>query len=172
MTYVFNIDIDIETPVLENNIAASTYKGHIFPDGELPPPEKDMTWADFVENDYNDFLESVEDYLTDAYNLTVYYKHKSKYRSMYFGMLAKDSDGNILFRFGLKLRISNHDSRRSKASQQQKQLEKHAIVKQYGKIPKAIVKSITVNNEKFDNYLDVIIYIDDVIDVIMAKMQR
>lgn len=172
--YIFNIDVVMDIyPYYSEMIAASEYKGYTFPDGELPSSDKHIKWSDQTIADYDSFLESVEDYLVDTYDLEVYYRNYSEEHSMYFGMLAKDNNGNILFKFNLRLRISNHSAHRSQASQRYKKEEKHELAKiTKNKKLQPIVRYVVVNNTEFRSYLDAIIYIDDVIDEVMMKMQR
>ena len=151
----FDIEVIIELGSgTENTVAAATYNGFYIPEGELLPAEKDAVIDSQAYVDYEDFIESVEDLITDYFELHIYYKNKSKDFSRYFGMVVKDDEGNVVANFNFNLRISNHDPHRSKRSQQHKKESNEALAKITKKKLQPITKSITINREKFVDYTE------------------
>lgn len=160
--YVFNIDciIDPYAPY----IAASELHGIHIPDGELMSGIRGDIPSEQMVADYEDFIEAVEDLLQDYYGLILVYKSKSVDYSKYYNFLACDESGNALFRIRLRLRISNHNPRRSKESQKHKKEEKESeklLNLLNGRpMPKAYPKSIIVNSTEFNSYEEAFKYID------------
>lgn len=172
--YEFNIIIDIDFDETDTDIAAAEYKGvKNIPEGELFPSELDAYVSPRMKEDYESFVKSIEELLTDYYGLHIYYKNESEYLSNYFGMVAKDDEGNMIFNFKFILRVANHDAHRSKALHHNKKEEKSALLKlTKGKKLKPIVKSVTVNQDTYDSYLEAYVEIDKIIEEAVAIMKR
>lgn len=172
---ILNFDVEIMLSIypFDDMVAASEYKGYKFPDGELPPLKRGVVWSDQVTEDYNAFLETLEDLLIDYYNFEVYYSNISKDHSKYLGMVAKDNKNNIILTFNFNLRVSNHDAHRSRESQRQKKEMKQSLAKfTNGKRLRPIVKSVKVNREEFSSYDDAVEYIDNVIEDVYSRIHR
>ena len=169
----FDIEVEIGYYAESDRVVASQYKGFYVPDGELLPADIREVVDSQAYVDYEDFVESVTDLITEYYGLDVYYKNESKFLSHYFGLLAKDSDGNIILDFNFKLRVSPHDPHRSEESQQHKKEQEDDLLNATGgKKPRPITKSIVVNRETFPSYLDAYVYVDDVIEHTVTIMKR
>ncbi|MDO4406051.1 MAG: hypothetical protein Q4C07_02565 [Eubacteriales bacterium] len=165
-----NIVVNVEF-VADNGVAAATYYkgGKVFNvlQGRLLPASKPIKLEpdSQIVVDYTDFIESVTDLITDYYNLKVCYKNKSENYSYYFGMLAKDSNNDIIMDFDFTLRISNHLPKRFKSSQEHKNKRKQDLKEFTGGRPtRPQTKSIIVNEKVFSNYMDAYEYTDKLVD--------
>lgn len=171
----FDIEYVVEVifPDSEEQLVASTYKGFNIPDGELLPSEKDAITSSQALADYYSFIECIEDLMTDNYDLEIYYKNASPYNSFYFGAVAKNSDGTLIFDFDLTLRVSNHNPHRTQQSQQYKK-EKKAALKRIArtKKPTAITRSVIVNNDYYSDYLEAFVDIDEIIKRSVEILER
>ena len=112
--------------------------------------------------DYEDFIESVTDLITDYYDLHIYYKNNSDGYSHYFGLLAKDDNDNLIIDFDLSFRISSHPEHRSQELKKLSSWEK----------TKPIVSSIKVNDEEFNNYFKAFEKVDELIGHAVDVMKR
>ena len=167
------LDLELNNNV-ETEVAAATYKGHEIPEGKLPPADKDAIVNSQVWSDYQSFIETVEDFL-EYYNLDIYYKNNSDYNSFYWSALAKDDNGNDLFDFTIRLRVSTHPAHRTKQSQQNKKQEKEELAKLAKKKrvnPLPIIITINDKSTKFENYMDAIVYIDTALEHALDIMTR
>lgn len=176
----YHFDIIIEGGYDDSNeVAAATYSksDHMFilPDGALPLAD-DKTPIDPnspLATDYSDFVESITSLLEEYYDLHIYYKNDSVFLSNYFGILAKNSDGSLIFDFDFRLRIATHDRQtKTKASEQHKKEQAAELQKLTSKKLKPIVRSILVNDQRFDNYLDAFVFIDAEIERIVQILKR
>lgn len=160
----FDIEVEIEyfdTQAQGIQVTASEYKGFQIPDGPLLSGVPGAVIDSQALIDYEDFIESVTDLITDYYDLDIYYKNTSPDHSNYFGMLAKNAKGEIILDFDFTLRVSNHDPHRSAQSQQHKKERKAALNKiTKNKKTKPITHSIIVNSEIYDTYIEAYADID------------
>lgn len=162
----FEINVNIALGYVGEEVAAATYKGFEIPDGEVIPGDKDAIFTDQIIADYEAFIESVEDLLTEYYDLELLYEGESSDYSHYYSFLAKDKNtGKLYFKFRLRLRVSNHHSHRSKESQRHKREETQTdahkkLITDAGKKPKAYTKNIIVNNKEYETYEAAFIAID------------
>lgn len=171
------IEIDIEAVVEFNakdqDVAASTYKDLYVPEGELLPGEKDAIINSQAWADYCSFIESVEDLMTDYYDLHIYYKNESEDYSFYWGLLAKNDTEDILIDFNLKLRVSNHPAHRSKESQHRKAEQEAQLQKiTEGKKSKPMTQIVVVNNKTFKSYMDAFMEVDRILERAVGIMKR
>jgi len=164
------VEIEYYDPV---PVAAAEYKGFSIPDGPVITGIPDAILDSQAIADFDAFLESVEDLCTEYYDLEIYYKNVSPYHSCYFGMLAKDCEGNVVLDFDFSLRISNHEPHRSENSQKHKK-ERQAALNQItqGKKPRPITKIITVNAEEVDSYEEAYMKVDAIIERVVDIMTR
>lgn len=157
-------------------VAAAEYKGYKIPDGELMPADKNIKISQQQIIDYETFISDIEDMLKEHHELKLVYKNKSKNYSNYYSFLALDANGNLLFRFRLRLRVSTHDPRRSSAQKAEIADEEKAVseyLKGRKKKPDKMTKVIIVNDEsEYDNYLEAFVDICDIVDDAIEKMQR
>lgn len=168
---IFDVEL---TPDNSGEVAAATYKGHYIPEGDLPPADKKTIVNSQVWSDYQAFIESVEDFI-EACDLHIYYKNDSDYNSFYWSALAKDSEGNDLLDFTVRIRISTHNAHRTSQSQQHKKEEKKELAKlsKNKKVrPLSIVVTINDESEEYDSYMDAIVSIDEKIEHALEIMTR
>ena len=169
----FDIEILLDIYPYNDLIAASEYKGYNFPDGELPPAKEGVKWSEQITEDYNAFLDTLELMLTEYYKFEVYYEKLSKDHSKYLGMVAKDSDGNLILKFNLNLRVSNHKAHRNEKSQFNKKEAKKALAKlTNGKRLRPTLLYVKVNDEEFDSYDEAVEYIDSQIERKLEFMRK
>lgn len=174
----FEICVDIIPKYTTQEVMAAMYKGYNIPDGEVISGLRSAIITDKIEIDYEAFIESLEDLLTEYYGLELFYKNRSDDYSHYYSFLAKDKDsGKIYFKLRLRLRISNHDPHRSDASQKHKKEETETerykeLTKDAAKDPKPYTKVITVNKEQFSNYEEAFIALDNEIAKWVEIMKR
>ena len=178
----FPVDFNIEVVLFPKNsitsmpVAAAEYKGYQIPDGEFMPADKDIKVSAQQIIDYETFIDDIESMLKEHHELKLVYKNKSDDYSNYYSFLALDEDGNLLFRFRLRLRVSTHDPRRSSAQKAQIAEEEKAVaeyLKGRKKKPDKMTKIIIVNDEsEYDSYLDAFVDICDIVDNAITKMRR
>ena len=169
-----HIDVVVEISLFDpdGRIAASREVPDL-PKGELMPAEKDVLIGSQVLEDYHAFIDSIEDLITDYYDLHIFYKNDSPDNSYYFGMLAKDDKGNILLDFDFTLRVSTHDPKRSEMSQKHKKEKKDKLLKTTGgKKTRPIRKYLTVNDVEFDSYEEAYLEVDKKIAAVVKVMKR
>ena len=111
-----------------------------------------------IEPDYEAFIESVEDLLTEYYGLELFYMHKPDGHSKYYSFLAKDkTSSKVYFEFRLRLDILNHPANRTGAFQKhnieaadtERNME---LTEDVSKDPRPYSIRVTVNNAQFDSY--------------------
>ena len=173
VTKHINIEIGIEIIDPQGQIAAASYKGFNVPDGKLLPVEKDAIVDSQALEDYHAFIDSIEDLIQDYYQLHVFYKNDSPDNSFYFGMLAKDSEGNLLLDFDFTLRVSTHPAHRTEQSQKHKKEKDAELAKvTNGKRTKPLRKYILVNDKEYDNYSEAYLAVDEMIASQVDIMRR
>ena len=168
----FDIVIEFDN-INQVSIVAAEYKGFWVTDAPVIPnlPKELIDSQTF--QDFEDFMESVTKLITDYYKLHIYYKNVSPDHSHYFGLLAKDDDNNIILDFDFTFRVANHRAHRTSESEYNKQeQEKKLKDTTKGNPTKPMTKTIIVNNELFDKYLDAYISIDETIEDHVAKMKK
>lgn len=170
---LFNIEItyspDIATVF---PVAAASYGKYNLPNGPVIPGDKGIKLDPQEEADYYAFIENIEDLLEDS-GLQIIYKENSTNYSKYYSCLANDDKGNSLFKFRLRLRISNHEPHRTNRQRANKAAEKKAVEPYLnGKHPSTLTKIIVVNNQKYSTYLDAFMYIYDEVNRWLEIMRR
>ena len=157
-------------------VAASQYKGFEIPEGPLISGLPGVVADSQAVADYEAFIESVQDLITDYYGLEIYYHNSSKDFSHYFGMVARNEQGEIILKFDFTLRISNHQPHRSNQSQQHKKEKKEALNKlTNGRSLRPITKNIIVNKEECISYDEAYMKVDNLIERtvnIMKNLKR
>ena len=169
-----HIDIVVDIELFGNDpIAASTYKGIQVPDGPVISGVPEAIYDSDAVVNFEEFIDSIRELITDFYELDLYYKNESPDKSNYFGMLAKDSDGLIILDFDFTLRIANHDPRRTEKSKHQRKLQEQALKERIGdESIKHIRHTVTVNNEKFDSYIKAFAHVDSIIEGTVESMKK
>ena len=156
------------------DIAAATYKGFTIPEGPVIDGAKGRNLSSQMIEDYESFITSVEDLCIEYYALELVYVNFSKDYSNYYTFLAKDSTGNIVLKFNLRLRISTHNPHRTKEQQKHRSEENQSteLLKfTKGKKLRPLTKSITVNSERFNSYIEAYQYIDSEIENYLKTMR-
>ena len=118
--------------------------------------------------DYNDFVDNVYATLCAFFDAVDVEKSIKSDTSWCFGLCAKNKDGDIAARYIIRLRISDHDH----PTRHREQDEKKYVEKQAQSYKKPAdkkfqnwrIKSIIVNNEKFQSY-------DEVLDAIYEELE-
>lgn len=174
ISVIVNLQLDYS-----DDVAAATYhKGDgdfAIPDGPLLPRDKEIKIDpnSQILEDYKSFITSVRGLLENYYELNVYYKNHSDDNSYYFGMLAKDDQGNNILDFDATLRLSNHPAHRTPESENNKKKQKELLLEEtHGQKTRPLFTSILVNDEEFDNYLDAYQKVDEWIDHAVKIMKR
>ena len=122
-------------------------------------------------DEFEAFVERIEDLCEDEYNLILTYKNASNDYSHYYNYLVKDEEGNIVAKFRIRLRISNHSAHRNEQQIKHKKEETRTEIirqlltqQQINKMrPYPIL--IEVNDEEFETY-------EDAFDTIDERLQR
>lgn len=170
MSMLFTVDVVYSFDLSSGEIAASDYTG---PRGPVIHGDKGAYIDEQEEADYWAFIETIEDLLEEHHELKLIYKSQSEDYSKYYSFLAKDARGDTLFRFRLRLRVSNHTPHSTKQQKANKAAEKKAIEPYLnGKKPETLTKIIIVNDKKYSDYLDAYMYIRDEVDKWIKIMQR
>ena len=93
------------------------------------------------------------------------YKSKSEDYSKYYNFLACDTNGNVLFKFRLRFRVSTHTAHRTKQSQKHKKEEEtsETLLKLLNgrPLPKSYPKTVIVNRKTFTSYEEAFVTIDN-----------
>lgn len=176
----FDIYVDIEYPLayLDFDEICSSIDLDMYdiPSGVVISRLKDNS-SQALE-DYDAFVENIEDLLIDVYGLELTYFNDSDDNSRYYNFLAKDSSGNIKFRFRLRLRISNHSSHRTKEQIHNKKEEldspelKRLLTEDQIRKLQPYFKSIIVNDERYSSYEEAYLDINDKIENWVRIMTR
>lgn len=167
-------DIVIDFLVAQSEaVVASEYKGFWVTDAPVIQNLPKELIDSQAFQDFEDFMESVTKLITDYYKLHIYYKNASPDHSHYFGLFAKDDQNRIILDFDFTFRIANHKAHRTPESEYNKKEQENALnVVTKGNPTKPMTKTIIVNNEEFDKYLDAYIAIDETIEDHVKKMKK
>lgn len=170
----FTIDV-ILTPDTTGSSVAATYNMPDLPQGPVISGNKLADIDPQVVADYDAFVETIEDLLTEYHGLELVYKNKSKDFSRYYSFLARDSAGNVILKFRLRLRISNHTPHRTKAQQANKAAEAKSeklLKLTKGKKLQIINKQVIVNDTVFDDYDEAYFKIAEQVEKWVKIMKR
>lgn len=129
-------------------------------------------------DDFDGFVEDVELLCEEDYGLVLVYQNESDDNSHYYSYLATDEEGNVIAKLRLRLRISNHPPKSSKAQKAHKKeelqseklnelLDENQILKLHN-----YTKIIIVNDEVFDSYREAFDRANDVIGHAVEVMKR
>lgn len=120
-------------------------------------------------DDFDGFVEDVELLCEEDYGLILVYQNESDDNSHYYSYLATDEHGNVIVKLRLRLRISNHRPKRSKAQKSHKkeelQSEKLHELLDENQILKLnnYTKVIVVNDEVYDSYREAFERVNDIL---------
>ena len=122
-------------------------------------------------DEYESFVQRIEDTCEEVYDLVGTYTNESDDLSHYYNYLVRNAEGNIIAKFRIRLRISNHEPKRTKQQQHNKKEELnseklHELLseQQISKMnPYPIL--VVVNDETFKSY-------EDAFDMIDERLQR
>lgn len=179
------VDVVVEAyhPILDESllnsevVATRDLSDYSIPSGPVISMYKERV-TQKMKNDFEAFMEDVEIFCETNCNLIGTYKNVSDDDSYYYNYLATDDEGNIIVKFRLRLRISNHDPKRSKEQKAHKDEETDSeILKdllspdQISKL-KAYTKLITVNDSEYTNYESAAEDVFDTIESAVECMKR
>lgn len=172
---VFDIDVYTDYPVFDNDseFEISASKQDIrskLPKGEVISKDRNKITQRMID-DYESFVERIEDLCEESYDLVGTYSDESNDYSHYYNYLVKDLSGNIIAKFRIRIRISNHSAKRTQQQQQNKRSELdseklHQLLteQQISRI-RSYPILIVVNNETFESY-------EEAFDSIDERIQR
>ena len=134
--------------------------------------------TDEMVSDFEDFMEAVELFCEENCGLVGVYKNVSDDHSHYYNYLAKADNDNIIIDFKLKLRITNHNAKRTKQQKHNKKSENNSkvlnnlLTVDEIKNLKTIPKTFIVNNKKFNSYVEAADYVFRIIEETVEKMNK
>ena len=172
---VFDIDVYTDYPVFDNDaeFEISASKQDIrskLPKGEVISKDRNKITQRMID-DYESFVERIEDLCEESYDLVGTYSEESDDYSHYYNYLVRDLDGTLIAKFRIRIRISNHPAKRTQQQQRNKKSELdseklHQLLteQQISKI-RSYPILIVVNNETFESY-------EDAFDSIDERIQR
>ena len=129
-------------------------------------------------NDFEAFVEDVEDLCEHRHGLILTYKNVSDYNSHYYNYLATDKEGNIITKIRLRLRIADHDPKRSKEQKKHKKEELNSerlnelLTKEQISDLTTYTKIITVNDSIYDSYEDAFDDVNKILKHAVEVMRR
>lgn len=145
------------------------------PRSPLPHVEKRIKLGPQALADYNAFIDSAVELMTDYYELKIYYENKSKDESHYYTCLAKDDSGELIVDFKVKIRLANHDAHESKAADYNKKQEKEAGKQLVGDVklkPLYIHLILNDENEDVSTYDEAYLWFDERLEEKVKIMRR
>lgn len=167
----------IVTYSIDAEIAASDISRFKLPEGPVISDNREELTQQMID-DFEAFMDDVEILCEENYGLIGTYKNISNDHSHYYNYLAKDENGNIIVRFRLRLRASNHLPKRTKQQQQNKkaelQSEKLRSLLDDSQIKKLRPHTliITINDKRVPSYQAAFEQIDEVIGHAVEIMTR
>lgn len=163
-------------PIVAAKIIADAAKYNI-PTGPVISKYKARVTQRMVD-DFNEFVEIIEDLCETKYGLIMTYQNTSEDHSHYYNYLVTDDHGNIIVDFRLRLRVSNHPPKKSKEQKEHKKEELasdklHELLTQseIDKLTK-YPKIITVNDELYDSYEQAFEDVDAILADAAKKMKK
>lgn len=179
---IIDIDVIADHPILHEEfvkqIAASFVdEQNRFPDRPVISRKRNMIKGWMID-DFEGFVERIEDFCENRMNLVLTYTNVSPDHSHYYNYLAKDEEGNIVANIRLRLRISNHNAKKSAKQKSNKKQELESdklhelLTQQQIDDLDTYVLIITVNDEKFASYEDAYDYAKKRIKRAVEVMKR
>lgn len=177
---VVNIDVIADHPILDPNytVAASEHlPKNPLPSGPVISKDRNRITQRMID-DFESFMDNIEWLCEETYGLIGTYKNVSEDHSHYYNYLAADEDGNIIVKFRLRLRISNHKAKRTEQQQRNKKEEtesarlKELLTDEQIKKLRSYAKLITVNDEEYSSYEDAFDDIDNIVGDAVEVMTR
>lgn len=178
-----NIDIFADHPLFyldsegEGIVAAIDVSKYNLPTGPVISRYRNRITQQMID-DFEAFMEDVESLCEDNYGLIGTYKHVSDDHSYYYNYLAKDSKGDVIIKFRLRLRISNHPAKKGKkqkynknaelASQKLKEMLSDDEIRKLRKY----TKIITINDEEYSSYEEAFEQVDSIVASAVKVMTR
>ena len=118
--------------------------------------------------DYNDFVDNIYAALCAFFDVVDIEESNKSDTSWYFWLYAKNKDGDVATKFIIRLRLSDHDYLvRHRERDEKTYVEKKAQTYKRPaekKFQQWQIKSIVVNNEKYQDY-------DDAVDAIYNELE-
>lgn len=178
------IEVTADHPILhvthfdDDHVAATVdLSKYDLPDRPVISKDRNKV-TQWMIDDFDGFVEDVELLCEEDYGLMLIYQNESNDNSHYYSYLATDEDGTVIAKLRLRLRISNHRPKRSKAQESHKkeelQSEKLHELLDEDQILKLrnYTKVIVVNNEIYDSYSEAFERVNDVIAHAVEVMKR
>ena len=174
VTYHPILDVDTSDFKIASTIDLSKYK---LPKGRVIAKEKHRITQRMIE-EFEEFMEFVEDYCEYTCKLIGTYKNVSNDHSHYYNYLATTDSGEIIIDYRLRLRISNHEphSTKQQKANKKKELESEILHKLFdeqeiGKLT-SYPKIITINDEKYKDYKEAMEEVVEIIDEAVKVMKH
>lgn len=139
------------------------------PNGPVISKDRNKITQQMVD-DFESFVLTIEDLCEEVYGLVGTYKNVSDDHSHYYNYIATNANGEIIVDLRLRLRISNHPSKRSNTQKQHKKEEllfsklQQLLSEQEISRLMPYVKLITINDELFEIYEEAMEHVDSVIE--------
>lgn len=150
----FDVIVDIIPKYTTEEIKSAIHKGFL-PDGEVISGLRSAIITYQIEVDHYSFIESVEDLLTEYYELELLHNGEPYNYSYHYVLRAKDKkDDKVYFNFSFRLRINNQPEVRTET------LNNNELAKDISKCRQSYYKRIYVNNVVYNTYEDAFIDID------------
>lgn len=175
-----DVVIFADHPILDPDFAVAA-SNHVpknpLPSGSVISKDKERITQRMID-DFDSFMDNIESLCEEIYGLIGTYKNVSDDHSYYYNYLATDEEGNIIVRFRLRLRISNHRAKRTEQQQRNKKEElesarlKELLTDSQIKNLTSYAKLITVNDAEYDSYEDAFDDIDQIIGNAVEVMTR
>lgn len=174
ITYHPILDVDTSDLRVASSIDLSEYK---LPKGRVISKEKNRV-TQLMVDEFEEFMEFVEDYCEYHCKLFGTYKHVSDDHSHYYNYIATDRNGDAIVDYRLRLRISNHapHSTKQQKANKKKEVESEILHKLFTEQEidrlTPYPKIITINDERYRNYNEAMEEVVEIIDNAVAVMRH
>lgn len=161
-----DIEVFVDHPLIhvdeesDSEIAAAVdLSKYNVPKGPVISRMKDLVFAS-MEDDFESFVEMVEDLCEEDYGLILTYKNANSDHSHYYNYLVKDENNTIIATMRIRLRISNHpahktpDQRRHKKEELESPKLRDLLTDEQIRSLGSHTISILVNDKKYSTYDD------------------
>lgn len=150
----FDVIVDIISKYTTEEIKSAIHKG-LLPDGDVISGLKSAIITDQIEADHYAFIESVEDLLTEYYELGLLHNGEPYNYSYHYVLRANDKkNSKVYFSFCFRLRINDQPEARTET------LNNNELAKDISKGRQSYYRRIYVNNVLYDTYEEAFIDID------------